>query len=83
MVGVADYTGTSHLVALYVNGTLQGSDTVHSGTIEPANNSGTLYIGGTSNALDGNIGMLRIYNRVLSPEEIAEHYNQDKALLAP
>jgi hypothetical protein len=68
-------TYTSGDRRLYVNGSLVASDT-QAGTI--AVNSGGMYIGeygGGSYRYDGSIGVVKVYNRVLTPQEITQNFN--------
>lgn len=64
----------------YVNGIVRTSDT-QSGTISTNTNGMSIGIyggfnGGRGYSYDGNIGAIRVYNRVLSPQEILQNYNE-------
>lgn len=87
----ANYISTSnwaHIVGTYssgdrrtyINGVLVTSDT-QTGTID-TNNAG-MYIGaygtGTGYFYNGNIAMVRVYNRVLSPQEIQQNFNATRS----
>jgi hypothetical protein len=68
-------TYTSGDRRLYVNGALVASDS-QAGII--AVNSGGMYIGeygSGSYRYDGSIGIVKVYNRVLSPTEITQNFN--------
>ncbi|KKN75022.1 hypothetical protein LCGC14_0385240 [marine sediment metagenome] len=78
VVGVADQVPTSGvggIVGIYINSALIKADLSHSVTeILHGSNANDLYVGFTSNALDGRIGEVRIYNRILTPLEIQRSY---------
>lgn len=60
---------------MYVNGILSGTANQSSGT--PASATTNVFIGansGTSRTFDGLIDSVRVFNRILSPEEIANLY---------
>lgn len=73
----ATYSVSSGAIKLYVNG-VSGSvslvDSVHAG---PTNTAGNVYIGARSAGsldLNGSLDDLRVYNRVLSDQEVANIY---------
>jgi hypothetical protein len=75
-------TYTSGARRLYINGSLVNSDT-QTGTI--STNSGGMSIGvyggfsgSRSYYYNGNISIVRVYNRALSPTEIEQNYNVQK-----
>ena len=74
-------TRTGAVCKVFANGV---DVTSVSGThIDPVTNSRTLWIGRSHNIdryLQGDLTLLRIYNRVLTDAEIAGHYNQERHL---
>ena len=63
----------------YINGILRTSD-AQTGTINT--NTGGMFIGtygGGGYPYNGNIAIVRVYNRVLSPSEIQQNYNAQKS----
>lgn len=71
------YNGSD--VRVYKNGELASTPYSYSGTVEPSNNPlgiGARYSGGNWNyGFPGKIDEVAVYARVLTPEEIKEHYN--------
>ena len=72
----------SNSIALYVNGTSQGSNS-HSFT-SVKNTTSPLYIGSFNGGqfpqwLDGDVGIVRIYDSALTPSEITQNFNADKS----
>jgi len=64
---------------IFVNGIQRGNDTA-TGTV--STNAGGQFIGiygGGGYPFDGSIAMVKVYNRVLSPFEILQNYNAQKA----
>jgi hypothetical protein len=68
---------------LYINGTLVNSDT-RTGTV--ATNSGGMSVGvyggfsgGRGYYYNGNLAACRVYNRVLTPQEIQQNYNATRS----
>jgi hypothetical protein len=78
-------TGWRHLVYLFQNstglrqiykdGVLAGSSVGPNNTSTPSGQGGTWYIG----QMAGLIGVIQVYNRVLSPTEITQNYNAQKS----
>lgn len=76
-------TYTSGTRRLYVNGELVASDT-QSGTISTNANGSSIgvyggYNGGRGYYYNGSIGIIRVYNKVLSPEDVLQNYNTTKS----
>ncbi|AWB28280.1 LamG-like jellyroll fold domain-containing protein [Halococcoides cellulosivorans] len=68
---LARYDADSDELALYVNGSLAGTATVSSVN----DTDGTVRIGGTeTEAFEGRIDEVQVYDRALSTAEISEHY---------
>lgn len=70
------FTYDGHYIRFYVNGSLYGTSTDYNSII--ASTTANLYIGkqaGDTYNFDGKMADLRIYNRVLSVEEIKSLYN--------
>ena len=72
----------SNSIALYVNGNSQGSNS-HSFT-SVKNTTSPLYIGSFNGGqfpqwLDGDAGIVRIYDSALTPSEITQNFNADKS----
>lgn len=64
----------------YINGIVRTSDT-QTGTISTNSNGMSIGLFGGFNgsrgySYNGNIGAIRVYNRVLSPQEILQNYNE-------
>jgi hypothetical protein len=73
---------TSNSLALYVNGSLIGSNS-HSFT-SIKNTTSPLYIGSFNGGqfsqwLNGRMGVVRMYNKALTSSEITQNYNADKS----
>lgn len=67
----------------YINGVLRTSDT-QTGTITTNTNGMSIGVYGGFNGVrgyfyNGNIAIVRVYNRVLSPSEILQNYNAQKS----
>lgn len=82
IVGVWTNVGTK-TIALYKNGTLVGSNS-HSFT-SIRNTSNPLYLGNYNGnefaqQFDGDMGVVRIYNKALSAAEVQTNYDANKAL---
>jgi hypothetical protein len=76
----ASYNHNTAAVALYVNGLQLGQTTTIAGGDSAGNNG---YIGfDGQNHFNGSIDDVRIYNRVLSPQEIAQLYALGKVTVA-
>jgi hypothetical protein len=76
LCGTWDGSGVAGMVKLYVNGELQAVCTANADTVGPARN---LIIGGSTVSIDtylwkGALDDVRIYNQVLSPEQIIALY---------
>jgi hypothetical protein len=72
----------SNSIALYVNGTSQGSNS-HSFT-SVKNTTSPLYIGSFNGGqfsqwLNGDVGIVRIYNDALTSSEVLQNFNADKS----
>lgn len=71
------------IVKLYVDGKLEGSQTINS-ALDSLNNSNVVRLGtkdlSTTNALNGKIDEVKIYNFALSDEQIYLDYNAGKAM---
>lgn len=70
----------SGITNFYVNGVLNGAANQNSGTPEA---SSVLYIGensGGTRAFDGKIASVKIYNGILSTQEITQMYTSEKNL---
>ena len=78
IVGTVDYL--ADIASLYLDGILGDSDNTPTGTIEPENNTGTLYLGASSNSFDGKITLVRIYNRPLTALDVQNNFNREKHL---
>jgi hypothetical protein len=69
-------SGNNYINTIYVNGV---AITSASSTLAPATSSRDYYIGrrwdSASQLLNGSIGIVRVYNRGLSPSEIQDNYN--------
>lgn len=79
IVGVID--NTNNLAYLYINGEEDNSVAMTYGSI--LNSGNGLYIGSYNNGeyaqyLDGDVGVVRIYDKALSSEEVLANYNYDK-----
>ena len=76
-------TFTSGSRCIYINGVLKNSDT-RTGTIATNTNGASIATYGGFNGsrgyyYNGNIGSVRVYNRVLSATEVAQNYNAIKS----
>jgi hypothetical protein len=82
---VATYDGsqTTAGAKIYVNGVIDTKDVAGDGVGVPNYNTATLELGKGGGAaieavLDGKISQLKIYNRALTADEVAQNYNTNK-----
>ena len=77
VVGTGEDTGSGILMKGYINGVLKNSSTF-SGAFVPTNTE-TLRIGhGNGGTMDGKIGLVRVYNGILTAAEVLSNYNATK-----
>ena len=80
-----DVSSTTSTANMYVNGIIVNTTTTSVGTVDAVyqpTNSNRLRIGNFSSPkypFTGNIGPLRVYNRILSADEILKNYNSTKS----
>jgi hypothetical protein len=81
VVGVID--NTNNQLKLYINGVSQGTPTTMSYT-SILNSANNLYLGSYNNGeysqyLDGDLGVVRVYQRALTDAEVLANYNYDRS----
>ena len=73
------YDKDSGLLSLYVDGNLEHSSNIGSRTLEDDPNNFTICKRDVSgHHLNASIGLVQIYNRALSAEEVLKNYNATK-----
>ncbi len=78
---VGTYDGTT--IRQYVNGTASGGTSTYSGT--PTSGGGLRFmrrwddVVSSSNLMDGDLQIVRIYNRPLTSQEVQHNYNMNAA----